>query len=1061
MELVKGIPITRYCDEQHLTPKERLELFIPICQAVQHAHQKGIIHRDIKPSNILVALYDGQPVPKVIDFGVAKATSQKLTEKTMFTQYGQIVGTLEYMSPEQANLNQLDIDTRSDIYSLGVLLYELLTGATPFDKERLRSAAFEEMMRIIREEEPPRPSLRLSTIDTLPSVAANRRIEPKKLSVLVRGELDWIVMKALEKDRARRYETATGFANDIQRYLNDEPVVACPPSAAYRLKKLVRRNWRSFSVATLLGLALLVTVGAVAGSWGWVARDRTAREARLSQQVDLVLEDLERLTGQQNWPEAVVAAQRAEMLVSSGEVNAETNEQVRQVLAELDLVERLEDIRMLEGRLHEGRILVDLVATDRAYKRAFGEAAIEFEESSVEKAVVRLRSHSRIAIEVAAALTHWASLHLRLKRRTDDTNWRHLLTVADIIDPDPWRNRLRSVLRHKGQDNAALRDLAASAPVQKLPSSNLALLGSELRITGALEEGNEVLRRAQQRFPGDFWINFELGRCLHESNQPEEAVAYLRVALAIRPQDAVVHTNLGVTLMVLAKYEQALACYRRALELAPEYAPAHYALGNALKEQANWGEAIVEYRKAIELDPDYAMAYNNLGAALMAQGDPDKAIVEIRKAIEVGLDDAMFRANLGKAMTAQGNLDEAIAEYRKAIELDPDFAKAYNNLGSALKVQGKVDEAINCYKKAIELDPENANAHGNLGNALKAQGKVDEAINCYEKAIELNPKNANIHIVLGNALAAQGKPDEAITEYLRAIELNPDHAYTHYNLGIVLWEQDRLDEAISEFRKAIELAPDRAPFYTNLGVALMAQERLVEAITEYRKAIELDPDHPIHYFNLGIALMKQGKPGEATAQFRKAIGKSEVRLNDNSYANRLHLANSATNWSWDLATATDESDRDPANAVELANLAIKLQPDNPNHWNNLGVAQYRAANWQAAVDALKKADAMLEEGDRTHRMFLAMAHWKLGDKETAQELFAQGAAWIASHARDNEELSRFRAEAEELMKITEEDRKKLVEEYLARTNETAESSSERSGEEGTEIDGQGKKDADP
>jgi eukaryotic-like serine/threonine-protein kinase len=262
MDLVKGVRITRYCDEHRLTPRQRLELFIPVCQAIQHAHQKGIIHRDLKPSNVLVALYDGKPVPKVIDFGVAKAAGLTLTEKTLVTGLGNIVGTLEYMSPEQAEINQLDIDTRSDIYSLGVLLYELLTGSPPFTRKELEKAGMLEMLRVIREREPTKPSAKLSTAEGLPTLAANRGTEPAKLTKLVRGELDWIVMKALEKDRNRRYETANGFAMDVQRYLADEPVLACPPSVGYRLRKLARRNRSSLAVAGLV-LFFLVLLGSV------------------------------------------------------------------------------------------------------------------------------------------------------------------------------------------------------------------------------------------------------------------------------------------------------------------------------------------------------------------------------------------------------------------------------------------------------------------------------------------------------------------------------------------------------------------------------------------------------------------------------------------------------------------------------------------------------------------------------------------------------------------------------------------------------------------------------
>jgi serine/threonine protein kinase len=259
MELVKGVPITEYCDKNNLPARDRLRLFVTVCRAIQHAHHKGIIHRDIKPCNIMVTLHDSVPVPKVIDFGVAKATSQRLTEKTMFTAYGQMIGTPAYMSPEQAEMSGLDIDTRSDVYSLGVLLYELLTGGTPFDGKQLCSAGYAEMQRIIREEEPPKPSTRLSTMgDERATVSSHRGTDPRRLGQFVRGDLDWIVMKSLDKDRNRRYETANNFAADVERFLSDEAVEAFPPSATYRFRKFARRNKAALVTGTTVAAILVV-----------------------------------------------------------------------------------------------------------------------------------------------------------------------------------------------------------------------------------------------------------------------------------------------------------------------------------------------------------------------------------------------------------------------------------------------------------------------------------------------------------------------------------------------------------------------------------------------------------------------------------------------------------------------------------------------------------------------------------------------------------------------------------------------------------------------------------
>jgi tetratricopeptide (TPR) repeat protein len=863
MELVKGVPLTRYCDEHRLTPRQRLELFVPVCQAVQHAHQKGVIHRDLKPPNVLVALYDGKPVPKVIDFGVAKALGQQLTDKSLFTGLGAVVGTLEYMSPEQAELNQLDIDTRSDIYSLGVLLYELLTGTTPLERSLLKQAGLLEALRLVREAETPRPSARLSTVTELPAIAAQRGLEPKKLSGVVRAELDWIVMKALEKDRNRRYETANGFAMDVQRYLADEPVLACPPSASYRLRKFARRNKARLTVVAGASLAVMLTAATI----GWAVRDRAAREREIdrqeekrregvAQQAARALAEAQDLCRADRLPEAKAAVQRAEELLAGG--GDELRGRLGQVRRDVEMAGRVEETRLQRAAVKDGHFF-DNAGANRAYGEAFRDYGLDVAALAPDQAAEWIRA-SAIREQLVAALDDW----LHVKELADATTDERLLAVLQRVDADSWRRQLRDAFQRR--DKKTLQALVGGPNALRQRPATLVLLGHALAEVGERPLAIALLRSAQQQYPNDFWINQNLAVALMESRpaEPGLAVGYYRAALALRPESPGVCLNLGNALKANGELAEAVAAYQRAIALKPNYVEAHNYLGNALLAKGQLDEAIAEYREALRLKKDDAPAHNNLGNALLAKGQLDEAIAEYREALRLKKDDAPAHNNLGNALRDKGRLDEAIAEYQEAIRLDRDSPLAHNNLGDVLKQKGRLDEAIAECQEAIRLKKDCPEAHCNLGSALGMKGLLDEAIAECQEAIRLKKDCPEAHSNLGIALHDKGRLDEAIAEYQEAIRLKKDCPEAHNNLGIALDDKGQLDEAIAEYREALRLKKDFAVAHYNLGKVLAEMGRRDEAIGEYREAIRLQKDFAEAHCNLGDILKQKG-------QFREAL----------------------------------------------------------------------------------------------------------------------------------------------------------------------------------------------
>jgi serine/threonine protein kinase/Flp pilus assembly protein TadD len=682
-------------------------LGLQAAEALEHAHGLGVVHRDVKPANLLV---DARGNLWVTDFGLAQVQSN-----ARLTLTGDLVGTLRYMSPEQALARAVGVDHRTDVYSLGATLYELLTLAPAFPgrdrQELLRQIAFDE----------PRPLRRV-----------NRAVP---------AELETVVLKAMAKDPAGRYATARELADDLRRFLEDKPVRARRPSWLEQARRWARRRRAAVWSAAA---ALVVTLVVLAGSVGWVVRDRAARQAQAAADLRAALEEAQRSQGEGKWPQAQAAAKRAEALLRDCEAEPALAGRVRDLVRELDeqeaddrLVAELEAVRLRQAAVvvKEDRFALDEALPE--YRQAFKDYGLRAEATPPEEAAALLRRRPPPVRGAAlAALDHW--LILARYQKAPEAGW--LERVLSAADPDPWRQGVRAA-RERG-DRQALEQLAREVDVSAQPPEALFVLERGLRQRGATEAAAALLRRAREAFPGDFWINHDLGLALQECQPPQydEAIRFLTAAVALRPGSAKVRLNLGGALWRKGRLDEAVATFRQAVELEPGCAEAHGKLGDALASEGRLDEAVAAFRKAVQLRPYYAEAYSDLGNALWRKGQLDEAVAAYRKAVERKPNWAEAHTRLGAALVAGGQPEEALPLILRAIELSPDYAEAHHALGNALARKGRLGESVAAYRRAIELNPDYAEAHCDLGLALRRQGEYAEALAALERGHELGSR---------------------------------------------------------------------------------------------------------------------------------------------------------------------------------------------------------------------------------------------------------------------------------------------------------------------------------
>jgi tetratricopeptide (TPR) repeat protein len=840
MELVRGIKMTEYCDQHHLSTRERLDLFIQVCHAVQHAHQKGIIHRDLKPSNILVTRVDGVAIPKVIDFGIAKATQQPLTEKTLFTAFQQFVGTPAYMSPEQAEMSGADLDTRSDIYALGVLLYELLTGHTPFETRELMQAGFDGLRRAIREQEPPRPSTRLRALapDDLTAVAKLHQTEPPRLIHLVRGDLDWIVMKCLEKDRTRRYETANGLAHDVERHLRNEPVTAAGPRALYRMGKFARRYRFGLFMAVLL--ASLVVAGVVVGLAQALRADAAEREARQSlAKAEAALEDLK----------------AQQQLVQDSLANVKEEKAKTQQALEREQVQKTNALASLATAEKERK---DAVAARDNAELARKEA--DNARQAANNATITANNALKESREQQAKLEEAMFMLVKLSDK-----------LRSIGHADLLREVTEKVLAHYqslpagGQSDEALsrrqrafQNLGHALTIQGESGKAEAAYRTSLEIVEKLSAGDPVRTNWQEEL---FICHEQIGEILQARGDSARALQEFETSRAIAQrvaakgfsgplwQEHLLHSyiKVGDARRVLADKPGAVSAYDSALNMGRELT----------KTDTNNG--------ALQLD--LCVCYGRLGALRLEEEGPEAAITPCQTSLKIaeqftGKDPANSEwqsaladshDNLGDVLLARRETKEAQDHYEKALQIrqglaqtdagntrwQRDLLRSHFNIACAQAHETKGAKRLKVFlagwKPVINLTKMPVDVGHQLFRSDEKNPKplatVQRTMNEAEQFARKDPDNiqweqdmASYRSLMGDMLLQADMKEDALKAYQEALRIRKELAsrdtnaaalqyglaLSHANVAVALRRLSRTDEALAEARQTLDLLGDMA-----------------------------------------------------------------------------------------------------------------------------------------------------------------------------------------------------------------------------------------------------------